>query len=80
MQLTGDATAKSGVAWHPEGLDLAVAGPDNEIVLYERHNWEAHSHLEEAHSEPVTHLAFSPNGEPCCTSKLSPLSLVFEIL
>jgi WD40 repeat protein len=65
MQLIGNATAKSGLAWHPEGLDLAVAGPDNEIVLYERHNWEAHTHLEEAHSAPVTQLAFSPNGGTC---------------
>jgi len=75
LQLTGNATAKSGIAWHPEGLDLAVAGADNEIVLYERHNWEAHCHLEEAHSAPVTHLAFSPNGGAC----LLPIISVFKL-
>lgn len=63
LQILGNKVARAGVAWHPEGLDLAAAGPSNDIVLYERHNWQESSHLDGEHSDTVSCLAFSPNGK-----------------
>lgn len=62
VQIIGRVNARVGLAWHPEGLDLALAGPSSDIVMYERHNWQESGHLDGGHSAPVAVLAFSPNG------------------
>lgn len=62
MQVSGKQGARSAIAWHPEGTDLAVPGPDSDVVFYERHNWESSQELHGEHSGPVSVLAFSPNG------------------
>ena len=61
-QVDTGSPARSGLAWHPDGSLLAVAGPANNIVLYERLSWHPVVHLEEGHTDAVNCLQFSPNG------------------
>ena len=61
-QVDTASPARSGLAWHPDGSLLAVAGPSHDVVLYERLSWDPVVHLEEGHSGDVDCLHFSPNG------------------
>ena len=54
---------RCGLAWHPDGSLLAVAGTNNNVIIYERLSWEPLHQLDDAHTGLVNCLKFSPNGE-----------------
>ena len=58
---TGSA-ARNGLAWCADGSLLAVAGPADNIVLYDGLSWTPEGHLDDGHTGAVNCLQFSPNG------------------
>jgi chromosome transmission fidelity protein 4 len=65
VQIDRSSHERGGLAWHPDGSLLAVAGTSNNVVIYERLSWDPLYELEDAHSGPVKCLEFSPNGKRC---------------
>ena len=63
-QVDRSSAMRGGLAWHPNGSLLAVAGTNNSIVIYESLSWEPLHQLDDAHTGLVNCLRFSPNGEP----------------
>eukprot|EP00808_Paulinella_micropora_P030462 g42653.t1 len=51
-----------GMAWSPDGALLACPGY-SQVSLLERGSWKPKVHLKNAHTKPVSLLAFSPNGK-----------------
>ena len=64
MQVDPSSLTHPQLAWHPDGGQvLAVPGSDNDVVLYERLNWEPTGEaLQGGHSATITAFAFCPNG------------------
>ena len=61
--MEGQPSARNAAAWEPQkGNVLAVAGPDNDVTLYDRHSWKPVGALRGGHTQPVNALAYSSDG------------------
>jgi WD40 repeat protein len=61
--LRGHEGRVSALAYRPDGQQLATAGADGQILLWDPANGQVERELKRAHQKLITTLAYSPNGK-----------------
>ena len=62
LQVIKDKEMTVGLAWSPEGDEIAVAGQANDVRILRRRTWELKQNLAGGHDSPVCFISYSANG------------------